>query len=446
MFKNLKEVAQRALEIAMKEGCRDVRVGSDMLIQSSFSVRNDNLDRLHQSTGSSLYLQLYVDGRYGYYSTNRTEERELNAFIKNAVEATRLISFDPDRVLPSKDLYFKGKEFDLKQFDNSYDSVSPEVKKEIAFACAAEMFGKDKRVVSVNCEYGDSLEYYYMADTGGFEGEMKQTLFTISSECSVKDRGDARPEAWWYESSLMFDSLTREGTGRTAMERALSRLNPKKMKSGKYNMVIENTVASRVISPIISALNGSAIQQKNSFLEGKLGSRLFPESLYFTDRPHIIGAEGSRFYDGEGIATKNINIIDAGVVNTYFINTYNSRKLGMPVTIEGPSVLSCSLGENFPSGSPVNGVNEILNIMERGILVTGFNGGNTNSSSGDFSFGVQGFYFENGKVLHPIKEMNVTGNIISLWNSVAEIGDDPRNTSRWLIPTLAFESVNFNGN
>jgi len=446
MFKNLKEVAQRALERAMKEGCRDVRVGSDMLIQSSFSVRNDKLDRLHQSTGSSLYLQLYVDGRYGYYSTNRTEERELNAFIKNAVEATRLISYDPDRVLPSKELYFKGKEFDLKQFDNSYDSVSPEVKKEIAFACAAEMFGKDKRVVSVNCEYGDSLEYYYMADTGGFEGEMKQTLFTISSECSVKDRGDARPEAWWYESSLMFDSLVREGTGRTAMERALSRLNPKKMKSGKYNMVIENTVASRVISPKISALNGSAIQQKNSFLEGKLGNRLFPENLYFMDRPHIIGAEGSRFYDGEGIATKNINIIEAGVVNTYFINTYNSRKLGMPVTIEGPSVLSCSLGENFPSGRPVNGVSEILNKMERGILVTGFNGGNTNSSSGDFSFGVQGFYFENGKVLHPIKEMNVTGNIVTLWNSVAEIGDDPRNTSRWLIPTLAFESVNFNGN
>lgn len=446
MFKNLKEVAQRALEIAMREGCRDVRVGSDMLIQSSFSVRNDNLDRLHQSTGSSLYLQLYVDGRYGYYSTNRTEERELKAFIKNAVEATRLISYDPDRVLPPKELYFKGKEFDLNQFDSSYDSVSPEVKKDIAFACAAEMFGKDKRVVSVNCEYGDSLEYYYMADTGGFEGEMKQTLFTISSECSVKDRGDARPEAWWYESSLMFDSLIREGTGRTAMERALSRLNPKKMKSGKYNMVIENTVASRVISPIISALNGSAIQQKNSFLEGKLGSRLFPENLYFMDRPHIVGAEGSRFYDGEGIATKNINIIEAGVVNTYFINSYNSRKLGMPVTIEGPSVLSCSLGENFPSGITVNGVNEILTKMERGILVTGFNGGNTNSSSGDFSFGVQGFYFENGKVLHPIKEMNVTGNIISLWNSVAEIGDDPRNTSRWLIPTLAFESVNFNGN
>ena len=118
----------------------------------------------------------------------------------------------------------------------------------------------------------------------------------------------------------------------------------------------------------------------------------------------------------------------------------------MPVTIEGPSVLSCSLGENFPSGRPVNGVSEILNKMERGILVTGFNGGNTNSSSGDFSFGVQGFYFENGKVLHPIKEMNVTGNIVTLWNSVAEIGDDPRNTSRWLIPTLAFESVNFNGN
>ena len=79
------------------------------------------------------------------------------------------------------------------------------------------------------------------------------------------------------------------------------------------------------------------------------------------------------------------------------------------------------------------------------IFVTGFNGGNTNSSTGDFSFGVQGFYYENGVILHPIKEMNVTGNIVSLLNNLIFTGDDPRKSSRWLIPTLAFESVNFSG-
>jgi PmbA protein len=112
------------------------------------------------------------------------------------------------------------------------------------------------------------------------------------------------------------------------------------------------------------------------------------------------------------------------------------------VTIEGPSVLSCHTNNET---SAQKDLDYILEKCDKGIFVTGFNGGNTNSSSGDFSFGVEGFFFENGKITHPIKEMNVTGNIINLWNNIIDIGTDPRNTSRWLIPTLAFGSVDFNG-
>ncbi len=235
-----------------------------------------------------------------------------------------------------------------------------------------------------------------------------------------------------------------ENVGKTAFERAASRLNPKKLKSGLYTMVLENTVSSRVVAPIISALNGGAIQQNNSFLRDKLGKKVFSDKFQLTDTPHIYGAAGSRFFDGEGIATSDMNIIENGVVNTYFINTYFSRKLGMPVTIEGPSVPLCKYSANNAINSSRT-LNDVLKSCERGIFITGFNGGNSNTSTGDFSFGVQGFYFENGKILHPVKEMNVTGNLIKLWNNFIDAGTDPRETGRWLIPTLAFESVNFSG-
>jgi len=210
-------------------------------------------------------------------------------------------------------------------------------------------------------------------------------------------------------------------------------------------MVLENTISSRVVAPIISALNGASIQQNNSFLRGKLGERIFSPKFQLFDTPHLYGANGSRYFDGEGIATKPMNVIENGVVKSYYINTYFSAKLDMPVTIEGPSVPSCKYSDSVNSVKANTSLDDILKKCNKGIFVTGFNGGNSNSSTGDFSFGVQGFYFENGVIVHPIKEMNITGNIITLWNNIIDAGTDPRESSRWLIPTLAFESVNFSG-
>lgn len=444
MSLNPKETAVKALEISLKKGCQAARISLNIAKQCSYSVRNDKLDRLQQSTGSSLYIQLYVDDRYGSFSTNRTEIEEIGNFIGKGIEATRLLTPDPYRRLPDKSLYYTGGGADLEQYDNSVESIEPAEKSRIAFACASEVLGKDKRIITVNSEYGDTDDYFFMIDSQGFEDESSQSAFTVSTECSVKGRGDARPEAWWYESTIFFKNLKIEGCGTKSLERALRRLNPKKLKSGKYNMVVENTVSGRLISPIISALNGASIQQNNSFLKDMLGKQVFSPAFTLFDNAHLVGAFGSRYCDSEGVATKPMNIIENGIVNTYFINTYHSQKLGLPVTVDGPSVLNCLMNDSG-SANTFKDLDYILSKCMNGIFVTGFNGGNTNSSTGDFSFGVEGFYFEDGKILHPIKEMNVTGNIISLWNNIIEIGTDPRNSSRWQIPTLAFELVDFNG-
>lgn len=449
MNSNPKDDAIKALEVSLAKGCQGARICLNISTQNSCSVRKEKVDRLQQSTGSSLYIQLYVDGKYGSFSTNRTESGEVADFIGKGIEATRLLTPDSCRVLPDKMLYYTGGGEDLRQYDSSFETIEQKEKLDIAFNCSAEVLGKDKRIISVNSEYGDSDDYCYIIDSQGFENESHQTSFILSSECSVKGRGDARPEAWWYESTMFFDKLKKTGCGATALQRALDRLNPVKMKSGKYNMVIENTVSSRLISPIVSALNGASIQQNNSFLKDMLGKQVFSPNFTLFDDAHLIGAAGARYFDGEGVATKPMSIIENGVINTYFINTYHSKKLGLPVTVDGPSVLDCFLSNDpsqrdFSKREPKD-LDYILLKCGSGIFVTGFNGGNSNSSTGDFSYGVEGFFFENGKISHPIKEMNVSGNIITLWNNIIEIGTDPRNTSRWLIPTLAFESVDFSG-
>ncbi len=441
------ETAKEALRMALANGASAARVTLNMGMQNAFSVLDGKLDRLHMSNDRSLYIQLYANNRFGVFSTNRMDKWELEHFIKESINAAQLLAEDKCRTLPDKRLYYTGNQNcadDLGQFDSSILSMDPSLKKQIAFDVYGEIEGKNSKLISATSEYGDYIDYQYIIDSQGFEGESLQSGYTISAECSVKGRGDARPEAWWYDSSMKFADLQYKGVGTVALERALAKLSPKKVKSGKYNMVVENSCSSRLFSPIVSALNGDSIQQKNSFLLDKLGCKVFPEHLNIIDTPHAVGMSGSRYFDAEGIATRDMGIIENGVVNTYFINTYYANKMGVEATVEGPSVPSFS-DSGYSSCNKNLTLDQMWKKTGDGIFVTGFNGGNCNGTTGDFSYGVEGFLVKNGEIMHPIREMNITGNMLDLWNAFLFSANDARKCTRWQIPSLAFEGVDFTG-
>ena len=276
-----------------------------------------------------------------------------------------------------------------------------------------------------------------MVDSNGFEGQQAQTSFNISADVSLKGDGDARPESWWYDSALFWNQLQKEGIGRKALERALRKLGQEKIKSGKYPMLVDNMNAVRLLSPMISAMNGEALAQKNSFLIDMLGKQITADKLTLTDEPHLSKAQGYRRFDGEGVATQQRTVIENGVLQTYFIDTYNANRLKMAPTISGASILTFKTGDRDLDGLIAN--------MQKGILVTGFNGGNSNSNTGDFSFGVEGFLIENGKLVKPVSEMNITGNLLTLWANLLEVGKDARLNSSWRVPSLLFDDVSFSG-
>ena len=438
------ESAQMALDMVMKQGAQACRITMNFGIQNSFSALDGKLENLQNANDRNLYIQIISNGRYGAYSTNRLNKEELEKFISQAMHTTSYLTPDECRTLPPKEICWFGNEDALEQYDPYIMEMPPQRKKEIAFEVMEEIYGKNKKIVSVNTEYGDMLEYQYMIDSQGFEGDSLQSNFTVSAECSVKGRGNARSEGWWYESALHYNKFNPAGCGTKALKRALDKLNPKDMEGGCMNMIVDNTCSSRVISPIFQALNGSNIQQQNSFLLNKKGEKVFSHKFTLLDNPHWRGMSGSRYFDGDGIATRPMDIIRNGVVQTYFINTYSANKMGCAPTVESASVPHFSLDE-FPEDMRNLTHTEMMKIMDKGILVTGFNGGNCNGLTGDFSYGIEGFYFEGGEILFPVREMNISGNIVSLWRNLAMVGNDARTCSRWLIPSLAFENVEFTG-
>ena len=140
------------------------------------------------------------------------------------------------------------------------------------------------------------------------------------------------------------------------------------------------------------------------------------------DEPHLVGAYGARYFDEEGVATQPRTIFDKGVLNTFLIDTYRANKLKMDPTVASASILTMDRGEKDKE--------QLVSGIHRGILVTGFNGGNCNAATGNFSYGIEGFLIEEGCLVQPVSEMNITGNMIDLWNwatirEVVQVGESP---------------------
>ena len=436
-------IVETALQMAREAGAAQARIALERSVENSATVLDGRLDKTLSSSGSTLFIQLYLDGRYGSFSTNRLEESALREFIRHAAAAVRLITPDPCRQLPDPALCWKGPARDLQQYDPAIETLTPEARRDKALSACLEILGSHRRLLSVETEWGDNIDYSYTADSQGFAGETLQSNHTINANVSIRGRGDERPEAWWYESGIRLDEANPEGCGRKALQRALDQLHPRKLRSGRYDIVIDNMVASKVVSPLIRALSGGSLQQRSSFLMDRLGTQVFGENFTLTDDPFVPGLPGSRLFDGDGLATARREIIARGVVNAYFIPHYYALKMGIPATVDAPSVLRFSrIGEN---SEKVLNLPALLEQTGQGILITDFNGGNCNPSTGDFSYGIRGFRFEKGRIVHPVREMNITGNMLELWNHLTAVGDDPRTSSRWAVPSLAFEGVNFSG-
>ncbi|MHA7111591.1 TldD/PmbA family protein [Sunxiuqinia elliptica] len=429
-------LAKWAMQHALDSGADAASIVISESKSSTVDVREQKIDTLKEAIQSSLSVRLFVDQKYSAHRTNRLDKQELAHFIEQAIAGTKYLSPDPYRQLPDPALYYQGNGQELGTVDPSYDKVDPATKVKLAFDVEKEAFEKDERIISVSASYSDNTNSRLMVTSNGFEGETKNSSFSLSASVSVNG-GDARPSEGWYERAIFFDQLKKSEIGSLALERALKKIGQEKIKSGKYDMLIENRAVSRLFYPLLSALDGYSIQQKNSFLIDQLGKKVASEKLSLVDDPLIPGGLGSKLFDGEGLAAKKRTVFDKGVLGTYFIDTYYARKLEMEPTTGDTSNLVFELGDK-DLASMVKG-------MKKGILVTGFNGGNTNGSTGDFSYGIDGFLVENGEIIQPVSEMNISGNMKSLWMSLAELGNDPNPISSWQIPSMLFEGIDFSG-
>jgi PmbA protein len=437
MDKNEKySLADLVIEHALKSGANQVSVNIYENRSNNIEIRDQKIDSLKESNQNGLSISLYVDKKYSSHSTNRMNKEELFKFIDEAINATRYLAEDEFRSLPDPELYYKGSGSDLTVFDPKLDSVDAKTKIDLANQALNEAYGKDDRIISVSSYYSDSISNSVMVASNGFRGDSGNTRVSLAVTVSLKSL-TGRPNDYWSENALFLDKLKTTDIGKKALERTINKIDPKKIASGKYSVVVDNRNASNLIYPVYGALQGSSIYQKQSFLIGKENKPIASALLTAYDDPLLQSGFGSRLFDDEGLASVRRPIIEKGVLKNYLIDNYYGRKLGMKPTSGSTS------NALFSSGS--RNMGDIISSLKKGVLITGFIGGNCNGSTGDFSYGIEGYLIQDGKIVHPINEMNITGNMNQFWFSLAEVGSDVNENSSIKIPSMRFENVDLSG-
>ena len=444
------EIARHCITFACANGADNARVNLNKSSVDSCNMLNGELDKVTHAADRSVYIYLYVDGKYGTFSTNMLEKDKLEDFILKAIDMVRMLGEDICRRLPDPARTEKnaktGRELGLYDETIEHNDSDSRLAKAKAMSIWQKGATGEYSLISEECEYSESYDDSLTIDSQGFEGRHTESAFSFFSEVTIQDKEGNRYSGYWWDTSCRNSDADPSQCSKKALERAVAQIGPQPRRSGRARMVVDSSVASRLVAPVLNALNGSALQQKMSFLDETLGQQVFCEGMNLMDLPRTEGRNGSRMYDSEGVATKDAPVIKDGVICQYFINTYNAEKMGIEPTVEDasrPCLQPYMKGKELADGEISVSLKDILQFCRNGILVTGFNGGNTNPVTGDFSFGIEGFAFSKGKITHPVREMLITGNLKDLWNSLIAAGTDARPSSRWQIPTIAFENVSF---
>lgn len=355
-----REIADKSVQMALDAGASAVMVSLDKAKTEIYALLDGEIDNIRQTGDRSLTFNIYADGKYGTFSTNRFEEESLRDFLCKAVETVRMLVADPFRGLPDKkDLAtdaVNGDEMGLCWY--GYDSVSRDEKLEMARRVSvfgefsAPSSDRNWRVVSEEVEYNNTLSDTYLTSSDGCRCRQTETSFEVSSQATVEDNDGNKYTGLWWDYGVSPEKVLSSECGRKAVEMAVMQIAPVNADKGKYTMVVSRLVSGRLLQPVLNALSSLSVYQKSSFLVDALGKQVFSKGLNVMDMPLEKGKSGAILFETDGRACRNREIITDGVVKENFTSIYMSRKLGIPPTSSCPNrpVLQPFVSEELLAG------------------------------------------------------------------------------------------------
>ena len=405
--------------------------------EDNINIRNGQIEKMLHASASSLAMNLLIDGRDGFFYTNNLRDSALKQFIKHAAETTQMLEPDESRTLADPSRYYKGGGPDLKNFDESLSTIDPSEKLRLAQQNNQEGISQNSNLISFQTHYTDRQHQAHYLISNGFQGYEQSSRCTLTSIATADGKDGQHPADGWGETRIFLKDMPSEGIARVAIERTLRKIGSRPTSSGQYRMILESPVVGSFLQPILNAMNGQYLHGKMSFLAGKLHQQVLSPLVNIVDDPLIPGTRGACYFDYDGVATKRRSLFTEGILDTFFIDTIYANKLKMSPTTQGTHHLIMQSGNKS--------LQQLIAESDNTIIVTDFNGGNCDPTTGNFSYGIEGFLIQNGVIVQPVSGMNITGNILDVWQRVSDLGNDVDPWETELLPSIVFEDVSFGG-
>jgi PmbA protein len=436
---NFRDLADWVIKQTKKAGAQNCRVSISKRRLVEINYRDRKPEVIKEATTKSLYLEVFINNRFAGQSTPDFRQTTLAGFITGVVDSANIMEEDKFRTLPDPKYYEGRTNINLQLNDPDYFLITPENRhamvKTVEDAC---LLKGGEKVISVEAgEYDESAEEF-VKSSNGFEGSTLSTYCQAGASMTARDEGDRKPAGYHYIGCRYKSDLpSLQEIGTEAASRTLDLMGGKKIATSTIPVILENRGVGRVLGGLFDPMSAGSIQQKRSFLTDKKGTSIGSKFLTLTDDPFLPRGLGSKYYDGDGFPARKRDFFKEGTLNEFLVDWYYSRKLGWEPTSGSISNLI------IPPGN--RSVDAIIKDLERCILITGYIGGNSNSTTGDFSVGIIGKLFEKGQFVQNVAEMNIADNHLKFWNKLVEVANDPWIYSQARLPSLVFDGVVVSG-
>ena len=415
-FATLQQLAEDVLKHASNKGATACEVDVSEGFGQSVTVRCDEVETIEFNRDKGIGITVYSGQRKGYASTSDFSAQALRETVEAALNIARFTAEDDCAGLADAALMAR----DCPDLD-LYHPWALSVEESIETARRCEQAAFDASPLVSNSE-GASIStqqaHFVSANSLGFMGGYPTSRHYIS--CSViAGEQDAMQRDDWYTTHRDATRLDDpQQVGRIAAERAVARLGGRKVKTGEFPIILEAPLAGGLLGSLVHAASGGALYRKSSFLLDQLGKKIMPDFVHIAERPHIQCGLGSASFDSDGVATRDRDVVRDGILQGYFLSAYTARKLGMQTTANagGSHNLIIQPGQYDLDG--------LLAQMGRGLLVTELLGHGINYVTGDYSRGAAGYWVENGKIVHPVEEITIAGNLKAMLAGVVAVGND----------------------
>ncbi len=413
---SLRARVQQALDAARARGASDAQAVVSHSVGLQLDVRKGEIETLEYERDQSLSLIAYFGQSKGAASTTDFGEQALLDTVEAACRIARHTEPDPWAGMP--DPAFKADTWDDLDLDHPW-ACDATAATELARAIEAAGFATDSRIEnSDGTSVGTQRSIAFLGDSQGFMGGYCSTRHSLSCALVARDAKGMQRDHAYRVARAASDLEDPEAIGREAAERTVRRLGGRKLSTRSCAVLFAPEMARTLIGSFTRAISGPAQYRESSFLLNAVGEPVFPAWMQIEECPLTPRALGSAPFDGEGVRTRNRPLIADGVLQSYTLDSYAARRLGLETTGNAGGARNVTVA---PGNKDFQA---LLREMGTGLLVTELIGQGVNQVTGDYSRGAAGFWVENGEIQYPVEEVTIAGNLKDMFRSIVAVGTD----------------------